>query len=135
MKRVKKTDNCWVWDGYISKYGYGRVKVNYKFKHVHRAVYEMLVSPIQDGLVLDHLCRNRACCNPSHLEPVTVKENILRGIGLASINSKKTCCKYGHPYDADNTYILKNKRYCKICERAKTKRLRSQKKELKYVSA
>lgn len=70
---------CWVWCGEINRNGYGRVWINGKRVMVHRVVYELLVGPIEVGLVLDHRCRNRRCCNPKHLEPVTVRENTLRG--------------------------------------------------------
>lgn len=135
MEKVQVTDNCWLWNGFVAPTGYGRVKIHYKFRHAHRVIYELLVEEISEDLVLDHLCRNRQCVNPNHLEPVTVKENIMRGVGLASINAKKTHCKRGHAFDEGNTYTLKNKRYCRICERAKTKRLRQQKRESSHVHA
>ena len=71
--------NCWVWYGELNRNGYGRVWVQGKRLMAHRVVYESTRGPIPDGMVLDHLCRNRRCCNPDHLEPVTVKENTLRG--------------------------------------------------------
>lgn len=70
---------CWLWCGEINRNGYGRVWIGGKRLMTHRVVYELLVGPIEDGLVLDHLCRNRRCCNPKHMEPVTVRENTLRG--------------------------------------------------------
>lgn len=70
---------CWLWQGEMNRNGYGRVWVNGKRLMSHRVTYELLVGPIADGLVLDHLCKNRACCNPEHLEPVTIRENTLRG--------------------------------------------------------
>ena len=70
---------CWFWTGWNSGNGYGKVSVEGKAMMAHRAVYEMLVGPIPDGLILDHGCRHRACCNPAHLEPVTVLINTLRG--------------------------------------------------------
>lgn len=78
--RVSVTDaGCWEWEGEKNRNGYGRVWVDGKRLMVHRVVYELLVEPIQEGLVLDHLCRNRPCCNPEHMDPVTVRENTLRG--------------------------------------------------------
>lgn len=70
---------CWLWQGEMNRNGYGRVWVNGKRLMAHRVVYESLRGPIGEGLLLDHLCRNRACCNPDHLEPVTHRENTLRG--------------------------------------------------------
>lgn len=78
--RVSVTDaGCWEWKGEKNRNGYGRVWIDGKRLMVHRVVYELLVEPIQEGLVLDHLCRNRPCCNPEHMDPVTVRENTLRG--------------------------------------------------------
>ena len=74
---VDLSTGCWVWTGDINRNGYGRR--HSRTPVVHREVYSLLVESIPDGLVLDHKCKNRACCNPAHLEPVTVRENPLRG--------------------------------------------------------
>lgn len=76
---VEQATGCWLWQGELNRNGYGRVWINGKRVMVHRAVWQVLRGPIADGLVLDHLCRNRGCCNPDHLEPVTARENTLRG--------------------------------------------------------
>lgn len=76
---VEQATGCWLWQGELNRNGYGRVWVNGKRLMVHRVVWETLRGPIAAGLVLDHLCRQRACCNPDHLDPVTVRENTLRG--------------------------------------------------------
>jgi hypothetical protein len=70
---------CWLWTGEMNRNGYGRVRSDGKRVMAHRRAWELLRGPIPTGLVLDHLCRNRHCCNPAHLEPVTVRENTLRG--------------------------------------------------------
>ena len=75
---VDRKTGCWLWQGELNRNGYGRVWFMGVRYMVHRIVWTVLRGPIEDGLVLDHLCRNRACCNPDHLEPVTVRENTLR---------------------------------------------------------
>jgi len=100
----------------MSANGYGKVNIDGKAKLAHRVVYEALVGPIPEGLQLDHLCRNRACVNPAHLEPVTQRVNILRGTGTAAVHAAKTHCINGHPFDEANTYLYQgNKRMCRRC--------------------
>jgi hypothetical protein len=94
-------DECWPWPGPLSPEGYGRVSNQY----VHRLSYEHFVAPIPDGLVLDHLCRNRACFNYTHLEPVTEGENTLRGEGMSARRARATTCERGHPKTAENSYL------------------------------
>ena len=98
--------NCYIWTG-CRVNGYGQIKYADKIRYTHRVMYEEVKGPIPFNLQLDHLCRNRACFNPDHLEPVTIKENILRGVGFAAMNARKTHCINGH--------ILDNTRKCQIC--------------------
>lgn len=70
---------CWTWTGSLNGDGYGKLRVDGRMSLAHRVAYETCVGPIEDGLVLDHLCNNRACVRPSHLEPVTQGENLARG--------------------------------------------------------
>ena len=114
--RVDVESGCWVWTGPLSQ-GYGRVSVAGRLWRPHRYVYEHHAGPIPDGLTLDHLCRNRACCNPEHLEPVTLRENILRSDAPAAGHARKTHCPQGHPYDEENTILYRRWRYCKTCRR------------------
>ena len=108
---------CWEWKGNIHSWtGYGRIRVNDQECSSHRFVYELLRGPIPKGLTLDHLCRNKTCVNPDHLEPVTAGENALRGFGPCAVNARKIICLRGHRYDENNTYIDKRgRRSCKQC--------------------
>lgn len=123
-------NGCWVWTGPMDPYGYGKFFRVEPLKGrtrlpAHRASYEYLVGPIPDGLVLDHLCRNHPCVNPEHLEPVTDRENILRGKSLAAKNARVTHCPKGHPYAGDNLKITKTgRRRCITCNREYAKEQR-----------
>lgn len=129
-EKVVKTESCWNWVGYINKrWGYGYFKLDGKHWRVHRLAYEIVVGDIPTGKQLDHLCKNRLCVNPSHLEPVTNKENVLRGDGLTAINARKTECHRGHQLLGENLYITpsgyRNCRECRtISQRKWAKRVR-----------
>lgn len=90
------TDACWEWTGRLELNGYARVRLFDRKYYVHRVAYTLARGPIPDGLTLDHLCRNRRCANPGHLEAVTGSENTLRGTAFSAINAKKTHCPRGH---------------------------------------
>ena len=112
-----KKNKCWVWlRGKIR--GYGTIKFKRVNQRSHRLFYEMIIGSVPKGLILDHLCRNRSCCNPLHLEPVTNKVNVLRGEGLTAKNYKKEKCLNGHDFDEKNTYLTyRGRRACRKCHR------------------
>lgn len=120
FRRIKiDASGCWVWQGCVDAFGYGMMgNQDDDFpRSVHRLAYTELIGPIPDGLVMDHLCRNPSCCNPFHLEPVTSRENTLRGQTNAAANVAKTHCPKGHPYDGDNLRLYGRRRFCNECER------------------
>lgn len=110
-------DGCWIWLGPKYRGTYGKFMAKRRHILAHRASYEVSVGPIPQGFVIDHLCRIPLCINPAHLEAVSNKENLLRGIGCAAINSRKTHCVRGHELIGDNLYIYYGKRICKQCRR------------------
>lgn len=115
---------CWNWQKSRNELGYGRIGIGSRTDgtrgvgHAHRVSYETFVGPIPEGLHIDHLCRNPSCVNPEHLEPVTVWVNVIeRGQGPVARQSRQTHCKRGHPFDEENTYHNRGKRYCRACVR------------------
>ena len=122
---VGPEDQCWNYQGTIGR-GYGKIiirsgkrKDNYL---AHRVVYSALRGEIPEGLELDHLCRNRRCVNPWHLELVTGRVNTLRGDALSAINARKTHCIGGHAFTPENTRIWGGQRICRTCRREALRR-------------
>jgi len=119
--RIEKTRKCWNWLGHTSPKGYGLVTSHGKIHQAHRLVFELYYSKkIPNGLVIDHLCRNTGCVNPKHLEAVTQRENVFRGVGFTAMNAKKTHCPKNHPLSGKNIYTYTRKnggsyRTCKLC--------------------
>lgn len=125
----KEPTDCWVWQGVCNHSGYGRIRINGKLKSVHRVSYEGFRSYIPIGLEVDHICSNRSCFNPDHLEAVTHAVNVSRG---RHWNIEKTACSNGHEF-TDESYVWnfrKEKmtsclrRVCKICKRERYKKIK-----------
>lgn len=112
--KVSKTETCWLWLGAKRGKGYGAFALNNRMVAAHVWLWEQENGPVPNGMELDHLCRVHACVRPIHLEPVTPLENMRRG----NTNMTKTHCKWGHPFDAENTYhIPSGGRDCRQCRR------------------
>lgn len=109
---------CWIWTAPPASTGYGQFWKDGTNRGAHVVAWEMLRGEIPEGLQLDHLCRNRACVNPWHLEPVTIGVNVLRGEGITAVHAAKTHCANGHEFTPANTYITKEGwRQCRECKR------------------
>lgn len=119
MAKVAPEPNtgCWLWTGAIDQ-GYGKTSLRGRTLPAHRLSYLMHVGIFPYELQLDHLCRTRACVNPAHLEPVSPKENVLRGTGHCAVNARKTHCRKGHAFSPENTYLSpRGYRSCFSCKR------------------
>lgn len=125
-RNVDKTPGCWLWTATQDSHGYGSFSFSAftTTTRAHRIAYMLAVGPIPDGLVLDHLCCNKLCVNPQHLEPVTDRVNILRGTGVTAQNAQKTHCPQGHPYTDENVYSPPGNgyRHCRTCMSERTAR-------------
>jgi hypothetical protein len=121
-------DGCWLWTGRVESNGYANITSGISpsggtSRLAHRVAYELLIGPIPDGLHLDHLCRIRHCVNPDHLEPVTIQENVRRGIhGVL-----RTHCANGHELTGHNLMISADgsRRRCRACHYSYTEKRRA----------
>lgn len=122
---VEPNTGCWLWVG-ATVYGYGCVKQGDKVLRAHRVSYERHRGPIPAGLVIDHLCRQRCCVNPDHLEAVPQRDNVLRGESHVARWATRTHCDRGHAFDSRNTITRENgTRRCRECRNARQRKARS----------
>ena len=118
LERLIQVGDCLVHPNKPNSDGYIRISVSNQKVFAHRYALTIRGICIPDGYEVDHLCRNRACCNISHLEVVTHKQNMQRGTGIDRLNASKTYCKRGHQFEDLNTFVtLKGSRQCKECRR------------------
>ena len=126
MEKVEFSESgCWDWTGAKVKDGYSRIGYEGRSQPGHRVSYRIFVGEIPEGWTIDHLCRNRGCVNPEHLEPTTWNENKRRGFAPPACNARKGECVNGHPFDEANTYTYPSGvRGCRICRRNLTRKYR-----------
>lgn len=121
---VDTSTGCWTWQGQTTN-GYGRFSVGQRNLYAHRFAFEFFNGPIPDDYEIDHLCLERSCVRPSHLEAVTAHENNMRSNSRAALNARRTHCAQGHPLSGDNLSIVVNegvrRRRCRECGRARTR--------------
>jgi HNH endonuclease len=124
LRSCRFEGDCWIWTGSACTGGYGHLRLggwrHYRPRQtilVHRLSYELHKGSIPDGLTIDHLCRQRRCFNPNHLDAVTMRENTMRSDAVTAVHARKTHCPAGHPY-----VLISGRRSCRICRRASTAR-------------
>jgi len=117
--RVNPATGCWDWIGNCTEKGYGRVYIRpeRRYRPAHRAMYERLMGPVAEGIVIHHRCENPGCINPQHLEPLSAGENVRRGPN-SGYKRRWTICPNSHPYTPENTKVdARGYRLCRVCER------------------
>lgn len=130
--KVRETaSGCWEWTAGQNGVGYGSYYLDGRQRLAHRLAYAEMVGPIPDGLHIDHICRNRLCVNPDHLDPVTQRVNNLRGVGVYAVNAAKSECANGHPLTGANLMLRgrDGSRRCRACNRNAVTRWRERQKQ------
>ena len=128
------TSDCWLWNGSMYQNGYG--KYGRRGIMAHRIFYTLFRERVPEDMSLDHLCRNRKCVNPDHLEIVTFLENVMRGDSQHAINARKSHCKQGHEFTSDNTYVppkRPGRRHCQECIRIASTKYRENSKNIRTL--
>ncbi len=128
---------CWNWIANINNHGYGMFSYGGSKRAAHTIMYRLVVGEIRSGLECDHLCRNTRCVNPAHIEPVSRRENVLRGVSGCAVNARKTQCEYGHELSGKNLVLpADGSRQCRKCRNRRQsesqKRQEARRKELPY---
>lgn len=113
-------NGCWLWTASRFAAGYGQFRYSpQKNGRAHSWSYEHFKGPIPEGLQIDHLCKNKLCVNPDHLEAVTAMVNVHRSNNACAVNARKTHCPQGHAYSLENTYVdPAGRRICRACSTA-----------------
>lgn len=122
--QINGPDDCWPWLASVHGGGYGQVSSGGRggtMLTAHRVAWELTRGPIPEGLVVDHLCNNRRCCNPDHLKPCTDRENVLRSNAPSALAARRNHCKHGHPWTEQNIRWYRGYRRCLACETAYNK--------------
>jgi hypothetical protein len=136
MTQIHQHENgCWLWTGFTGEKDYGHVTLRGSKWLVHRIMYRLYKGPIPKGYVIDHKCHNRHCCNPEHLEAVTLKVNGERKRPWKHTRrSRPTHCKKGHPLIGDNVRMVmvdgKPHQVCVQCDRERKRRYKEKKKAM-----
>ncbi len=124
--KVVEKGTCWEWTGGRNQHGYGRHRIGGRAGRklsAHRLAYAEMVSEIPEGLDFDHLCRNRSCVNPAHLEPVSTRENVLRSTNFIARRAAQTHCLRGHPLSGTNLLVCSDGgRRCRACKSLRSRR-------------
>lgn len=121
-------EKCWEWLASLDKDGYGQFRHGKRMVKAHRMSYELFVGAIPMGMEIDHLCQNKKCVKPSHLQAVDHRTNMARSRSFSGVNSRKTHCVNGHEFSEDNTYLWNGWRSCKQCGKNRDKQRNTRRK-------